>query len=82
VRSGVLAPEWKASQTMDLTQRTWVRVFPDEGHLFDAAEGKNEYRIPRSELGRSAGGRVVAELFETPMLGGVIEASQPLELEA
>lgn len=74
VRSGLLAPEWEAAQTMDLRQRTWVRVFPDEGHLMDAAEGKNEYRIPREDLGRSAGNRVVAALFETPMLGGVIEA--------
>jgi hypothetical protein len=76
VRSGVLAPEWQAGQTMDLKQRTWVRVFPDEGHLLDAAEGNNEYRIPRSELRRKkAGGRVVAALFETPMLGGVIEGN-------
>lgn len=73
VRAGVLTPEWEANRTLDLKQRTWVRVFPDEGHLLDAAEGKNEYRIPRNELGRSAGGRVVAGLFETPMLGGVIE---------
>ncbi len=73
VRAGVLTPEWEASRTLDLKQRTWVRVFPDEGHLLDAAEGKNEYRIPRNELGRSAGGSVVAGLFETPMLGGVIE---------
>ncbi len=73
VRAGVLAPEWQATQTMDLKQRTWVRVFPDKGHLLDAAEGNNEYRIPRSELGRKAGNRVVAAFFETSMLGGVIE---------
>ena len=73
VKSGVLVPEWQAGQTMDLQQRTWVRVFPDEGHLFDAAEGKNEYRIPREDLGRSAGNPIVATLFKTPMLGGVIE---------
>lgn len=74
VRAGVLEPEWNAGQTLDLKQRTWVRVFPDEGHLLDAAEGHNEYRIPRDELGRSRGGsRVVAALFEPSILGGVIE---------
>lgn len=80
VQAGVLAPEWRVAQTKDLNQRTWVRVFPDEGHLLDAAEGINEYRIPRNMLGRSAGGRVVAELYETPMLGGVIEEKPKFNL--
>lgn len=74
VRSGLLAPDWTAKQTKKLEQRTWVRVFPDAGHLADAAEGWNEYRIPTSELGRNAGRRVVSRLLESPTLGGVIEA--------
>ena len=82
VRSGLLSPEWSSDRTLDLKQRTWVRVFPDAGHLADAAEGYNQYNIPMDELRKRGAGRVVASLFQTPMLGGVIEASQPLELEA
>lgn len=85
VRSGlVVAPEWSSSQTLDLSQRTWVRVFPDAGHLADAAEGRNQYNIPRHELRKRGAGRTVASLFQAPILGGVIEIenSQPLEIEA
>lgn len=84
VRAGILTPGWATSRTADLLQRTWVRVFPDAGHLADAAEGENEYRIPRSDLGKRGNGHVVADLFTTPMLGGVIEGStSPVaELEA
>lgn len=81
VRSGILAPEWSSDRTLDLKQRTWVRVFPDAGHLADAAEGHNQYNIPMDELRRRGAGRVVASLFQTPTLGGVIEASQPPEIE-
>ncbi len=74
VTAGTLAPEWEITRNLDLEQRTWVRVFPDAGHLADAAEGNNLYSIPVSELRRRGAGRVVASLFHTPMLGGVIEA--------
>lgn len=73
LRSGIVPPQWQVKRTLDLRQRTWVRVFPDEGHLLDAAENRNEYRIPRSEIGRSVGGRVVAALLEAPMLKGVTD---------
>lgn len=82
IRSGgILASEWSIEQTLDLRQRTWVRVFPDAGHLADAAEGQNQYSIPTVELRKRGAGRVVASLFQTPMLGGVIEANQSLEIE-
>ena len=74
VEAGEFASEWSASRTLDLRQRTLVRVYPDAGHLADAAEGRNEYRIPMNELRRRGAGRVVARLYQTPMLGGVIEA--------
>lgn len=73
VSSGILAPRWQVDHIQELNQRTWVRIFPDAGHLVDAAEGHNEYRIPKSELRSSDAGRVAAILFEAPMLGGVIE---------
>ncbi|MGC1176598.1 MAG: hypothetical protein WA843_00870 [Candidatus Saccharimonadales bacterium] len=82
VRSGLLTPQWKVEETKKLNQRTWVRVFPDAGHLADAAVGHNKFRIPTEELFKRSTGRIVSSLFEAPMLGGVIEAKQPQELEA
>jgi hypothetical protein len=85
VNSGVVDSEWNAGRTLDLQQRTWLRVYPDKGHLLDAAEGQNLYDIPRDDLGRRhAAGRVVAALFEAPMLGGVVQGGvvEPRALEA
>lgn len=76
VRSGELAPGWQAGSSISLKQRTWVRVFPDEGHLIDAAEGTNECSIPSDQLGKSIGGRVVASLLKSPMLNSAIERHQ------
>lgn len=75
VTADTLAPEWTTSRTLDLSQRTWVRVFPDAGHVADAAEGINRDEIPVDELRRRGTGRIIAGLFQAPMLGGVIESS-------
>src|SRR5262249_53421984 len=58
VRAGAVMPKWQASSRLDLRQKTWVRVFPDAGHLADAAEGHNRHIIPSKELGRRGAGRV------------------------
>lgn len=52
VESGALDTEWTSSSTIQLYQRTWLRVFPDAGHAADAANGVNEVLIPGDELGR------------------------------
>jgi len=83
VRQGLVVPAWLSQQTLDLRQRTWVRVFPDGGHLADAATGINKYKIPTSQLGKRGRGRIVTRLFQAPTLGGVVDADRrPEELEA
>jgi hypothetical protein len=71
VRNGLIAHTWSTRQTLQLKQRTWVRVFPDAGHLADAAEDPDRrHKIPMSELSRRGAGRVVASLLQAPILGG------------
>lgn len=74
VNTGELDEEWTAEQSADLLQRTWVRVFPTVGHLTEAAAGTNQHNIPRSHLGRAVVD-VASNLYEAPVLGGVIEAT-------
>jgi hypothetical protein len=73
VRSGALAQNWTTAEELALQQRTWVRLFPNEGHALDAARGNNQWSIPARELGKKAGGYVVAELYQAPALGHTIE---------
>lgn len=80
VRNRILDPVWRSSRSLDLQQRTWVRVFPDAGHLADAAIGRNLHTIRRRELGADPRPRVVASLLAAPMLGGTIEATASVEM--
>ncbi len=79
VRNRILTPEWRTTRSIDLRQRTWVRVFPDAGHLANAAEGRNKHSIRRRELGANTNPRVVSSLLEAPMLGGTIDATASAE---
>lgn len=74
VRSGFLGAKWHDSNTRDLRRRTLVRLFPDQGHLLDAAEGRNKMWIPRSDLGGCLVKRAAANLLESPTLNHALES--------
>lgn len=76
VRRGLVQKEWSIDLPLEISQRTWVRIYPDEGHLADAAlEGRNMYFIPKNELGKSARGRVVLGTLNAPIFGQIIDQS-------
>jgi hypothetical protein len=51
-----------ALSDMALTRCTTLRVFPDAGHLLDAANGHNQHDIPTDELGQRIGAHMLADL--------------------
>lgn len=76
VRSGALAKTWEVSKDIELKQRTWVRVYPNLGHVIDAAQGINQYRIPGEQLGNAQSNLAVApDLMGSPTLGGFIDTN-------
>ena len=71
VRAG-LEPEWQDKRTISLRQLTKLRVFPDGGHLANAAEGHDQFWVDVEELGKMGLGRVVPRLLESPTLKNAV----------
>jgi len=67
-----LEPEWQAKRTIKFRQSTRLSIFPDAGHLADAAEDRNRYWVNVNELGKVGPGRVVRRILKSPTLSQAV----------